>query len=321
MNAVSIPVTEATMARQPFYPFKSEKAKAEYEAYCLERFKAWPPGSETRLLDTASGQTCVRACGRATDPPLILLAGARHGSLMWTEMAATLAAHHRIYALDTLGDAGFSVNRGALSKPDDFVTWTDEVLAVLSPERPVSMMGISYGGWIIGQYALRHPERLRSVVLLAPGATVLPISFAFFARVVALCLPLPGMGGARPLRKVLYWLFQDAARTSDASRAFLEQVIADMQKLLPLFALPRPPWPTVIDDATWQDFRVPCLFMVGEHEKIYSAQKAVRRLNRVAPQVKTEIIPGAGHDLMMVQADLVISEALGFFDTPVLAAA
>jgi pimeloyl-ACP methyl ester carboxylesterase len=79
-----------------------------------------------------------------------------------------------------------------------------------------------------------------------------------------------------------------------------------------LFDLPRPPWPTVIDDQAWQSFRVPCLFLVGENEKIYSAQAAVRRLKRIAPQVRAEIIPGAGHDLTMVQADLVFGKALAF---------
>ena len=70
---------------------------------------------------------------------------------------------------------------------------------------------------------------------------------------------------------------------------------------------------TVIDDKAWQGFRVPCLFLVGENEKIYSAQAAVGRLQRVAPQVKAEIIPGAGHDLTMVQADLVVRKVLAFF--------
>ena len=52
------------------------------------------------------------------------------------------------------------------------------------------------------------------------------------------------------------------------------------------------------------------------NEKIYSAKAAVRRLNRVAPQVKTEIIPGAGHDLTIVQADLVARKVVAFLGEP-----
>jgi pimeloyl-ACP methyl ester carboxylesterase len=273
----------------------------------------WPASSETMTLETASGQTFVRACGRTTDPPLVLLPGARVGSLMWTPHVRPLSAHYRTYALDIIVDVGFSVNRRKISKPEDLVNWLDEVLAVLVPERPVSLVGISYGGWIAGQYAVRFPKRLQNVVLLAPGGTVMPFSFGFFVRIGLLCIPVPGLGGS-PLRRTLHWIFRDSARGSDASRALFEETVDDLQKIWHLFVLPRPLWSTVLDDKEWQGFEVPCLFLVGQNEKMYSAQAAVRRLNRVAPQIKTEIIPGAGHDLTMVQADLVVRKMLRFLD-------
>jgi pimeloyl-ACP methyl ester carboxylesterase len=308
------------MTTQPFYPFRSEHAKADFEALCRERAKAWPPGSETMTIETVSGRTFVRACGRSTYPPLVLLPGARAGSLMWTHHVAALSAHYRIYALDIIGEVGFSVNHHEISKPDDLVNWLDEVLTALVPAGQLSLMGISYGGWIAGQYALRHPGRLRKIVLLAPGGTVLPLSLAFSIRIGLLLMPLPGRSGT-PLRRMLTWLFRDTVRTSDASRALFEETVADMQKIWHLFALPRPLWSTVLDDQAWQSFGVPCLFLVGENEKIYSAQAAVRRLNRVAPQVRTEIVPNAGHDLTIVQADLVVRKVLEFLGEPAEAAA
>jgi len=229
---------------------------------------------------------------------------------MWIHNIAALSAHYRTYALDTLGDVGFSVNRRDISKPEDYVNWLDEVFTVLVPEGPVSLMGISYGGWLAGQYALRFPGRVRNVVLLAPACTVLRTSFPFIVQILLLSIPVPGFGGR--VRRTLGWLFRDAIRSGDAPRAEVEQVIADLEMYDRLFALPRPPWPNVIDDKGWQGFSVPCLFLVGENEKIYSAQAAVRRLKRVAPQVKAEIIPGAGHDLTIVQADLVVRKALAF---------
>jgi pimeloyl-ACP methyl ester carboxylesterase len=78
------------------------------------------------------------------------------------------------------------------------------------------------------------------------------------------------------------------------------------------FALPPPPWPPVFTDKEWQSFRVPCLSLIGENEKMYSAAAAVRRLHRVAPQVQAQIISGAGHDLIMVKPDLVTRKVLEF---------
>jgi pimeloyl-ACP methyl ester carboxylesterase len=242
---------------------------------------------------------------------LALLPGARVGSLMWTDTIAALSARHRTYALDIIGDVGFSVNRCKISNPTDYVDWLDEVLTVLVPERPLSLMGVSLGGSIAAQYALRFPGRLRSLVLLAPGGTVLPFSLGFFVRITLLSLPIPGRGGS-PLLRTCRWLFEDAMRGDDACRARAEQAIDQLQTAMGAFALPRPPWPALVTDKEWQGLRVPCLFLVGENEKIYSAKAAVRRLNQFAPQVKAEILPGAGHDMTMVNPDLVTGRVLDF---------
>jgi pimeloyl-ACP methyl ester carboxylesterase len=55
---------------------------------------------------------------------------------------------------------------------------------------------------------------------------------------------------------------------------------------------------------------------VGENEKIYDAQEAVARLNRVAPEVETRVVPDAGHDLTVVQADRVNEMVLEFLRRP-----
>ena len=57
-----------------------------------------------------------------------------------------------------------------------------------------------------------------------------------------------------------------------------------------------------------------CRHLVGENEKIYSAQQAIERLNAVAPEITTEVIPDAGHDLTFVQVDVVNRKILEFLD-------
>jgi pimeloyl-ACP methyl ester carboxylesterase len=234
---------------------------------------------------------------------------------MWAGSIAALSAHYRTYALDTITDIGMSVARRKISTPEDLVNWLDEVLAVLFPEGPFNLMGMSYGGWLASQYALRFPARLRKVVLVAPGGTVLRLSPAFFIRIMLLSIPLPGIGG-KPLQRMLHWLFQDTVRSGAKGRALVEKDLAEILTSARFFVLPRMIWTTVLDDEAWRRFSVPALFLVGENEKIYSAQAAVRRLNRVAPQIKTEIIPGAGHDLTIVQADLVARKVLQFLGSP-----
>jgi pimeloyl-ACP methyl ester carboxylesterase len=290
-----------------FHPFRSAQAKAEYQALYLEGAKAWPVDSETRLVETPSGQTFVRVSGRPTDPPLALLHGARGNSLMWVPTITALSAQYRTYALDTIGDTGLSVSHRSLTQPEHFVNWLDEVLTVLVPAGPLNLVGMSYGGALAGQYAVRFPARLHKVVLLAPAATVLPVSVAFILRAVLTVIP-----GFDFRRRFYYWLLRDAVQSGGAGRARVDEFVADWEVAERCFG----PLPTVgapvLEDRTLQEFRVPTLFLVGENEKVYSAHKAVRRLNRVAPQIKTEIIPRAGHDLWIAQADVVTRRMLDF---------
>ena len=58
------------------------------------------------------------------------------------------------------------------------------------------------------------------------------------------------------------------------------------------------------------------ILLIGENEKIYSAEKAISRLNRLAPQIKTGMVRNAGHDIWVAQADLVTTQVLDFLRDP-----
>ena len=53
-------------------------------------------------------------------------------------------------------------------------------------------------------------------------------------------------------------------------------------------------------------------FLLGEHDVIYSPEKAVARLKRVAPSVTAEIVPDAGHAVTVVEAEVVNRRILAF---------
>jgi pimeloyl-ACP methyl ester carboxylesterase len=289
------------------HPFRSAKAQAEYYDLYMKRAEEWPVASETRLIDTPSGQTFVRASGNSTDPPLILLPGSKGTSLTWIPNIAALSAHYRTYALDSIFDFGLSVSHRTIKKPDDLVTWLHEVLSILVPERNVSLLGLSYGGWLISQYALRFPERLNKIVLLDPAATVLPVSFTLIFRALLTLVPLPNFR-----QQFYYWLLRDTVQSGEFGKAYVDEAIADWSVAERCFKpLPMVP-PTVLNDRSLMNFPVPCLVLIGESEKVYSAQRAVERLNRIAPQIRTEIIPHAGHDAWVVKADIVTRKILDF---------
>ncbi len=228
---------------------------------------------------------------------------------MWIPNIAALSAHYRTYAVDTINDTGLSVRQRPITTLEHLLQWLDEVLAVLAPDGPVNLVGMSYGGWLASQYALRFPARLRKLVLLAPAATVLPLSFAFTWRGALTLLP-----GITFRRRFFRWLLADTAHSGAAGRAQVDEYANDWAVAERCFrSLPAAP-ATVLADQAWASLKVPSLYLVGENEKVYPASKAMQRLSRVAPQIKTRLIPKAGHDLWVAQADIVTRAILDFLD-------
>jgi pimeloyl-ACP methyl ester carboxylesterase len=291
-----------------YHPFRSATAKERYLKFYGTRAKKWPVDSETRIVDTSYGQTFVRTSGPVGAPPLVLLHGAGANSLQWIPNIEALSESYRVYAVDNIYDYGLSIYTQIIKNPDDYVNWLDESFSALEPGNNIKLMGLSYGGWLTSQYALRFQDRLDKIVLLAPGGTVLPLRLEWIMRAILCLVPHRYF-----IKSFIYWLMADFAQKDEASRIMIDEEVDAAFERMRCFKPIRLVNPTVLEDEELQSIKVPALFLVGEHEKIYSAQKAIQRLHKVAPQIKTEVIPGAGHDLTLVQADMVNKKVLEFF--------
>lgn len=301
---------EPDVSKLPSYhPFKSEKAREQYLSYYDSRARQWPVASESIFIDTSFGKTYVRISGPAGAPSLALLPSANASSLIWLSNIESLSEHYRVYAIDNIYDAGRSIYTHILRHPEDFTLWLDEVFTGLGLDDNINLMGYSYGGWISSQYLLNHPERVRKAVLLAPAATILPLSGEWAWRGILSAIPCRYF----MKRFMVDWLFEDLVNRKDEdSRRILNTLIDDAILALKCFKMKMLVVPTVLTDKELKGIGVPTLFMVGENEKIYSPMDAVKRINSIAPQVNTVIIPNAGHDLPISQPDLVNDHIIDF---------
>jgi pimeloyl-ACP methyl ester carboxylesterase len=309
--AVSLFSGPDAMDMTDYHPFRSPEAKERYLKIYDRRAESWPVASETRMVETSYGLTFVRISGPVDAPTLVLLPSASGTSLMWIPNIEALAGHFRVYALDNIYDFGRSVYTRAFETPDDFVGWLDELFSALELGDEINLMGLSYGGWLTSQYALGFPERLDKIVMLAPAATVFPLTGEWAWHGLLAMIPHRYF-----LEDMTYWLFEDLVQKDEASRLLVDELVDETFVALRCFKLKMLVHPTVLSDEDLQNIRVPALFLVAENEKLYSAREAVRRLNSVAPRIETGIIPGAGHDLTFVQADLVNRKILEFLKRP-----
>ncbi len=291
----------------PHHPFKSAKAKERFLNLYDNNAKKWPVASETMMVNTSYGQTFVRISGPDNAQPLVLLHGMSGNSMQWAPNIEGLSAGYKIYAVDNIYDNGRSVYTRPITSPDDFANWLDDLLSALKLGDNINLMGVSYGGWITSQYALCYPDRLNKIVLVAPAATILPLKLEFLMRAILCIIPHRYF-----IRKFMCWIMEDSANKDEASRKMIEEEVENGFVAMRCFKAKRMVNPTVLDDKELQSIKVPSLFLVGENEKIYSAQNAVERLKAVASHIKIEVIPNAGHDVTILKTDMVNSKVLEF---------
>ena len=293
--------------KETYHPFRSEKAKQTYLTYYNEHAKRWPIPSEKKMVKTSFGQTFVRISGPEDDPPLVLLPGDSENSLAWIAQIEALSADYRTYAVDNIFDWGRSIYTRPMKKPGDYVQWLDELFTALELDN-INLMGFSYGGWQASLYALSYPERLSELILLAPAATVLAGRLELMVRgIIYYFIPTRFI-----IQNYLYWYNADSVRKGEKSREVIDNMVNEALLSFKCFKRRGFVAPTVLTDEDWQKIEVPTLFLVGENEVTYSAQKAVQHLNKVAPKVKTVITPDAGHDLAIVKPEWVNDEVLKF---------
>lgn len=298
-------VSVETMHTAEYYPYRSAAARELCFRYLDDlAAKVWPVTSEERMVPTTFGETFVRISGPPGAPWLVLLHGAGATSLMWAPNIEALSKEYRTVAVDQIGEFGRSVCTRPARTLDDLMAWLDGLIRGVEARERVGLAGMSYGGALAAQYGVRFADRVAKLVLLAPGATVLRTSAEFWARLLALAIVRK-----RGLRSFFRWVFADMASKDPA---WIDEIAEQLALSARSVERHRVPMPPVMTDGEWGGLLPATLFLAGEHEVIYSAERAVRRLKRVAPQVTAEIIPGAGHDLIASQAAIVNERILEF---------
>jgi pimeloyl-ACP methyl ester carboxylesterase len=291
-----------------WHPFTSLENRYLYTRYYNKRAKNWPVNSETKFINTSYGKTFIRISGPADAPPLVLLPSVGASSLMWIPNIKTLAEHFRVYAVDNVYDAGLSVYTRQVKKTADAVAWMDELFTGIGLKNNINLMGLSLGGWYTAQYALNFPQKLNKVIMLAPAGTVAPITYSFIWRAIIAAIPHRFFS-----ENMVKWAFGVLAERKDPeSQKLFNDIVDDSFMGIKCFKFKMPVEPTVLTDEELGSIKVPALFLLGNREVIYPANEAIMRLNKVAPQIETCIIPDASHDLTFVQPELINTKVIEF---------
>ncbi|HKV34459.1 MAG TPA: alpha/beta hydrolase [Pyrinomonadaceae bacterium] len=95
--------------------------------------------------------------------PLVLIPGFASGRSLWSRQVGPLARHFRVISFDPRGVAQSDKPDG----PQTISLLADDVAALLTllGIESAHIAGVSFGGFVAQEFALRHPGRLRRLVL------------------------------------------------------------------------------------------------------------------------------------------------------------
>lgn len=286
-----------------------------------------PPGARDEEVAAAGGRWRVLRAEPASSapspqPPFLLVhgGGSDHAGISWYRALPDLGAHRPVIAPDLPGFGG-STGVPILGPPAAMADQLVQLLDELGVERVVAV-GVSLGGDVALNLALRHPERVAALVAVAPGGLIPRFRGPLTHRLVWLCTRLPD-------RVVM--------STSDASSRWIDRVLA--RSVVDVSALPRAavdeflrvsrlPWAGY---AYWRynkasigpagmrndlsgrlaDVATPALFLHARADPLVPIDSS-RRAVATMPDARLVEVPGVGHWLPLEAPEVFAAQVIGF---------
>ena len=288
--------------------FKTPQGEAAYLAAYDAAMELWPVPYQEIEVPGRFGITHVVASGPEDAPPLVLLHGFMTNATMWVPSVADFARDYQVYAIDVLGQPGKSVPNPDQPIRDaaDYVAWLGETLDGLDLDR-ISLVGMSYGGWLALSFCLAAPERVGKLVLLSPAASLQPIVKQMGLRVMLMVL-LPTH---LTVNLLFGWMGFKGTPGDTVVRCVLDQAYLGLQH----FRMPPESsqiMPSVFSDNDLRALHVPVLLLIGENEVIYDAAKALDRARALLPNLEGELVPQSSHEMCSSQYQTVDERVLDF---------
>ena len=264
--------------------YKSADAEREVRERYLKILGRWPVANQQLRVPTREGETFVIASGDEVAPPLLLLHGSLANSAAWIADIRTWATRFRVYAIDMIGEPGLSAPSRPPLTSEAHALWLDDVMRGLCLTR-ASFVGVSLGGWLALDYAIRRPGRVERLALLCPGGIGRQRT-----RILFLSIPMRMLGkwGTRKLGEMIL------GRTPAEASAAIQYFAKFMSLIRENFRPRRVKLPIFSDDAL-QTLDGPMMVIVGGKDALLDSNETRRRLARSVAHAEIRYLPEAGH--------------------------
>lgn len=284
--------------------YVNDALRDRYFAACDALYAMGAPARFETDVETSFGTTHVYRYGPAepaaeSRTPVVLIHGSGGCSAQWYPNTPGLSAERPVYALDTPGDPGRSVQREPMWQPERAAQWLDEALDALGLDR-VHLVGSSYGGWLALNQAHRRPGRLASVTLLDPGGLE-KVGLRFFTWIFISLFATFAPKALRP--RLAAWLEQPVL--------VVPELRAMVRASVRAFRIRRPA-PLPLTEGELGTIRTPLYLALGKRSLLVHPERQRERVPRLVPGARAEIIADTGHGPAIDHPELLDAKMLSF---------
>lgn len=258
--------------------YKSEEGKQKIEALYRQALQRWPVPSRQLLVPTGQGETFVIVSGEQNQTPIVLLHGSGTNSAVWMRDVVELAQRYRVYAIDMIGEPGLSAPSRPPLKSDAHAAWLDDVLNHLGVTR-AGIIGVSLGGWLALDYAVRRPARVAAVSLISPAG--IGSQNQLFMLKAGLLLMLGKWGLRRSFKKVA------GSALPSAAAAFVTTIFQHFR--------PRMERIPIFTDAQLAALKMPVQVVVGGNDAMLRSKETRDRVKKHVPHADVVYLEREGH--------------------------
>jgi pimeloyl-ACP methyl ester carboxylesterase len=265
--------------------YRSAEAAASVAALYRRVLEQWPVPKTELHLPTRQGSTFVLACGPEHAPPVVLLHGSMANSSAWMPDIALWSTKFRLFAIDMIGEPGFSAAIRPQLAGDSHALWLDDVFEALGLAR-AALVGTSLGGWLALDYASRRPKAVRALALICPAGIGRQKNFLL----KVLPLLLLGSWGRRRMWELV---FGPAPEVLPQEMQPLAQLMENIGRA----AKPRVVRIPRLTDAELRQLGMPILTIIGGRDVLLDSRDTRERLQRSVPQTEICFIEDGYHFL------------------------
>ena len=265
--------------------YKSAEGAAAVAAKYRRVLDQWPTPKTEFSLATRQGPTFVIACGPDNAPPIVLLHGSQANSAAWFFDVASWATEFRLFAVDMIGEPGFSARVRPSLADETHALWLDDVFAGLGLSR-AALAGVSLGGWLALDYATRRPQAVGALALICPAG--IGRQKNFLLKVWPLLLL--GSWGQRKIREMA---FGPAPETISSDM----RLFGDLMETIGRVVRPRVVSIPQLTDAEIQKLAAPILAIIGGRDVLIDSNDTRARLKKDAPHAEICFLDDGYHFL------------------------